>query len=163
MNELLRVKGANGEIIAYDDRVVISRKSFGGFILQGVRGDRTYYYKDLQGIEYRKPGMINGYMKFIIAGGQDYGGTKSGVLMSKGGDDPNSVILRAFKKETVVLSEKMNELISGKLNEVKNNPTTTTSSNSSIGDELLKYKNLLDSGAISEDEYNSLKNSIINK
>ncbi|OYS78974.1 hypothetical protein CBG04_07775 [Limosilactobacillus reuteri] len=96
----MTLKGTNGIITADDKKVVISRKSLGGLSFQGIKGDRTIYYKDVSSIEYKRPTKLaNGYIQFIpygtIATDQSVGilGTKR--LATK---DPNSVFLRAFKK-----------------------------------------------------------------
>lgn len=44
----------------------------------------------------------------------------------------------------------------------KNKPAPKTTSSNSIADELIKAKQLLDSGAITETEYNALKNKLLN-
>ena len=44
----------------------------------------------------------------------------------------------------------------------KDDPAPKTTSSNSIADELIKAKQLLDSGAITETEYNALKNKLLN-
>lgn len=60
-------KGSNGQVEAYLDRVVIRRKGIFGYVAQGVRGDRTIYYSEITGVEYKKPTMLaHGYIQFIV-------------------------------------------------------------------------------------------------
>ena len=157
---LMELKATNGTIIAYEDRVVISRQTFGGIFSQGFKGDRTFFYKDLTSVEYKKPGMINGYLQFITAGtisanpGVGLFGTSTQSLK-----DNNTVILRAFNENVPADSEKLYNLILSKMTEYKN--ISTVASNSSSADELMKFKNLLDQGIINQEEFDAKKKQLL--
>ena len=161
MEKLLELKGTNGTIIAYDDRVIIKRKGFTAYATQrGFTGDRTFFYQDLNAVEYKKPSMVaNGYMKFVLAGTFDtkattglYGGTKQRSSMG----DQNTVILRAFRKEVPKLSEELYNLIIDNMSKAKNTTTTVVQSASNL-DELKKLAELRDSGIISQEEFENQK------
>lgn len=162
MEELMSLKCTNGTIIVYEDRVVISRKGVAAFLLQGAVGDRIYYYSDLKTVEYRKPGMINGYMKFIIEGTNDIN-AKVNLLSStkESAQDPNTVILRAFNSKIPKESEKIFNLIMEKIKEYKNN-TTKDTDKISEADEIIKFKKLLDDGIITREEFEKKKKQLLN-
>ncbi|KGH33744.1 hypothetical protein [Lactococcus cremoris] len=66
MSELKHIaKGANGQVEAYDDKIVITRKGFLGVVTQGLKGDRTIYYSDLKGIEYKKTNICSKWIHTI--------------------------------------------------------------------------------------------------
>lgn len=48
---LAKVKGTGGIVYVFSDRVVISRKSITVFFGQGIKGDKTIYFKDIKVIE----------------------------------------------------------------------------------------------------------------
>ena len=52
MKEIMKLKGMNGVIYLYEDRITISRKTFGGISSFGIVGDKTIYYNSIQGVEY---------------------------------------------------------------------------------------------------------------
>ena len=117
--EKFNLKCSNGRLLVYEDRIVISRKTLTGFVMQGLKGDRTFFYKNLSGIEYRKPTIIaNGYIKFITAGTVETN-QKNGFLggsTMEAAKDPNALILRAFNKEVPKKSEEIYNYILSKIN-----------------------------------------------
>ena len=163
-NLVVQIEGQNGSAIAYEDRVVLSRKGLKGFMSQGYAGDRTYYYKDITAVDYKKPSlMANGYLRIIVGGIQDNNGKKVGLVgtTSDTMKDPNTLALRAFKKETANKTEEFYNYIMKKINESNSNQGSSNSNNSAA-DEIKKYKELLDMGAITEEEYEAKKKELLN-
>lgn len=113
---LFQLKGTDGTVIAYEDRVVIRRKGFFAITTYGFKGDRTFFYNALSGIEYRKPGNLNGYMKFIAAGTPNIQ-RRIGLFASTTvtPHDENTVILRAFNPQTPSNADRMYALLMKKL------------------------------------------------
>lgn len=162
MAELMSLKCTNGTIIVHDDKVVISRKGIFAFASQGAVGDRIYYYNDLKTVEYRKPGMINGYMKFIVEGTNDINAKVNLMSTTKeSAQDPNTVVLRAFNSKVPKESEKMYNLIMQKIEECKNTDKIGKSNNISTADEIMKFKNLLDEGIITQEEFEKKKQELL--
>jgi len=160
--ELMSLKATNGTVIAYEDRVVISRKGFAAWATQGFKGDRTFFYSDLSGIEYKKPGMINGYMKFITAGTRDIS-PGVGLMGSslKSVQDENTVILRAFNTKVPKSSEELYRLLMDKVQAAKSR-TAPSFALESAPEQIMKYKELVDAGVITEEEFNLKKKQLLN-
>lgn len=160
-NNLIELKATNGILFVYEDRVVISRKTFTGFMMQGHAGDRTIYFSDIQSVEFRKPTLIaNGYLQFIVAG-TSYTNSRPGLLGSskQSTEDPNTLLLRAFNKKTPIEAEKAHKVILDRLNHYRNGKNQN--SGLSSADELRKYKSLLDDGIISQEEYDLKKKVLL--
>ncbi len=160
---LMELKGTNGTITAYENKVVISRKGVFAIASQGFKGDRTFFYNDLSGIDYKKPGWTNGYIKFLTPG--TLGTSPRVSLMGSSPEsmqDENTVILRAFNSDTPKLSEDMYNLLMEKINISKSGPANSTTSAFSSADEILKYKQLLDASIISQDEFENKKKQLLN-
>lgn len=164
MNEvLMKIEGQNGSATAYEDRIVISRNGFKSFIAQGMAGDRTYFYKDITSVDFRKPTLLaNGYLKILTGGIQDDNSKKVNLMGTTKAafNDPNTLALRAFKKETANTYEDFYKLIMDKINNSKNN--NSNNFNSSVADEIKKFKELLDMGAITEEEFETKKKELLN-
>ncbi len=159
---LMSLKATNGTIVVYEDRVVIERKGLFSLASQGIKGDRTFFYCDLSGVEYKKPSiMANGYMKFITSGTKDID-AKVGMFGSsrQSAEDPNTVLLRAFDKKVPIESEKIYNFLMKKISDIKKANINSHTAISSA-DEILKFKNLLDNGIISEEEFEAKKKQLL--
>jgi hypothetical protein len=162
MEKKTEFKGQNGVLIVYDECVAISRKSFGGFISQGASsGERKYYYKDINGIEYKKPTiMANGYFKIIIAGSAE-SNAKVGILGSskESMQDQNTVVLRAFNKKVGQQTDEIYELVMEKISSAKSKNTGEVSTKM---DELKKLGELKASGVLTDEEFQIEKAKLLN-
>ena len=160
--EIDTIKCTNGLLKVYEDRAVISRNTVMGFVSQGLKGDKVFFYKDLSSIEYKKPSFFaNGYIKFVTAGTQE---TKQNIGMLgnttfEASKDPNTLILRAFNKEIPKKSEEIYNYILKRMSECKNVMVAT--SQTSNADEILKFKQLLDQGIITQEEFERKKQELL--
>ncbi len=162
MKELMSLKGTDGTIIAYDDRVVISRQGLTAISAHGFKGDKTFFYTDLTSIEYKKPGMTNGYIHFVVPGASSHSpkvnliGTSQNTL-----SDENTVTFRAFNKNVPSESEELYNILLEQIQKAKSTNNLSNNNFQSGADEILKYKSLLDSGIITQDEFNAKKKQIL--
>lgn len=160
--EEMKLKCTNGLLFVYDDKIIISRKTAMGFFAQGLKGDKVFFYKDLSSIEYKKPtAFANGYIKFITAGTTEtkqnigiIGNTTKAALQ-----DTNTLILRAFNKETPILADKIYQYILFKISNAKKENNLVINS---VADEITKLKKLLDDGIITHEEFEHKKTSLLN-
>lgn len=159
---LAEVKGFGGFVYVHSDRVIISRKSITGFIYQGFKGDKTIYFKDIKSIEYKKPTkLVNGYIQFVVnpelARNQSVGIFGTSYEAAK---DPDALILRAFKKETVQDGEKVYQVAMQQWE--KSKAAKQKQPLLDPADEIAKYKKLLDDGTITKEEFEAKKKQLLN-
>ena len=159
---LMELKATNGTLLVYNDRVVIKRKGLFAVASQGIKGDTVFFYNTLSGVDYKRPGMINGYMRFVTGGTVDFN-SKSGLIKTSKAttQDPNTVVLRAFKSSTPKMADEIYNLILQKINEAHSNAGTVVNQLSGA-DEIVKYKNLLDQGIITQEEFDKKKSELLN-
>jgi len=162
MDIIAEFKGQNGKIIVHNDYLVISKKTFGGFLSQGgSSGDRRYYYKDLITLEYKKPTiMANGYYKAIVQGTVETN-AKVGLFSSSmsSAKDQNTIILRAFTKKVGEETDRIYNIIMQKISEAKKEkPAQATSSKM---DELKKLGDLKASGIITDEQFQKEKEKLL--
>lgn len=160
MTEIISLKATNGIIRVFEDRVEISRSTAMGFMTQGIKGDRVYFYPDIVSVEYRKPTiMANGYLKLIVAGTHSTN-AKVGLLSSasRSMQDENTLILRAFKSDTPKIADLIYEEL---MKRIKASKSSKQGEQLSVADEILKFKNLLDQGVITVDEYEKKKKQLL--
>lgn len=152
MDVLFELKEDYGQIYVYEDKIVIERKGFKAFITQGMKGGKTIPFSSLTSIQFKPAGTItNGYIQFGVLGGVE---CKGGALAA--GYDENTVF---FQKKNSELANNIKEFLEKKIAE-KNNPAPTIQQTSSA-DELKKFKDLLDSGVITQEEFDAKKKQLL--
>lgn len=103
----LQLKGTNGKLIVYDDRIVISRKTFGGFANFGMVSDRTIYYKSIQGVE-----LSTTSIRIIMVGDNRPAYKLSEIKLQQ--KDANTIMFLSPSKRKI--AKNIYEIISQKIN-----------------------------------------------
>lgn len=159
MECLISVKGLNGVLSVYEDKITISRKTAAGFLMQGIKGDRDIYFKDIKSIEFKKATMLaNGYIQFITNAELATNQKVSLLGTSKEAyEDPNTLIIRAFNKDTVKKSVEAYDVSIKMLKAYK----AGESKSSSKAEELREFKALLDEGIITQEDFDAKKKELL--
>lgn len=66
---LYKFKGVDGQMYVYDNRVIITRKGFGGNLTHTLSGNKTIPFKSIESVQFKEPGITNGYIYFATIGG----------------------------------------------------------------------------------------------
>lgn len=143
------LKGNNGQLELYNDKVIIKRKGIGAKLTQGfTKGEKTIYLKQIAGIQLKLAGgLTNGYIQFTIPGGVE---NRAGIMSAV--SDENSIV---FKKKNNTAAQEVKNKIE-ELQRVINIPNGF-----SAADEIKKYKELLDQGVLTEEEFNKKKKQLL--
>lgn len=140
------------EIIIKDNFISITPKGLSNAINKGLVGTKKIDMNNITGLQFKEPGMTSGYLQFILLGSQE---SKGGIMAAV--KDENTILFT--KKElNIVLEIKayVEEFIAN-----KNSVTQNNNQQFSNADEILKFKQLLDIGAITEEEFEAQKKSIL--
>ena len=146
--------GVGDTLLVYDDKVVITHKGILNFFAMGIKGDKTLYYSDITSVQYKKPGFTAGYIQFSLPGGRESTG---GVFAAT--NDENTITL-SNTAEVISTAEKVVEYINDKLRDIKSGRSGATSP-LSAADEVKKFKDLLDTGVISQEEFDAKKKQLL--
>lgn len=103
-------------------------------------------------VQVKKAGLQSGYIYFQTIGGLDNTSIKSFEEIK---NDENSILFNSSKKYKIALQIK--EFVEGY------KQTTSTGDINSVADEILKFKELLDNGIITQGEFEKQKNKLLNK
>lgn len=153
MEALFNLKGETKTLEVYEDHCVIKgRKSFYGVLSGSIwAGAKEFYYADMTAVQYRKAGtLFVGFIQF------EYPGSPSG---ENNLESENSFVFYGKDKD---LYDKAYRYIKERISyykQQKNNPQPAAVS--STADELKKFKELLDSGVITEEEFNAKKKELL--
>ena len=155
------IDGVRGRHIdIYTDKVVITTKVTIGSLLthNATDGEKTIYYSDCIGIQFKQSKFAIGYLQLETASSN--GNNKSSNFFAE----------NSFTFDTTVISnEQMIEVadyVKSRVDAVKKGgtaPASTNNNNMSVADELLKLKQLLDMGVLSQEEFDEQKNKLLNK
>jgi len=149
------LEGVGGTLHVYGNKIVISRSGRGeSFLLHGLKGDKTVYFQCITGLQLKKgQGWLeDGYIQFSIQGGNESVG---GIW--KALTDENTVV---FKKVHNELAQKIHDFIEKKIAE-GHSPVPAQTPPQTSADEIMKMKGLLDSGVISQDEFDAFKKKVL--
>ena len=141
-----------GQLYVYEDRIVIERKGVSAFLTQGLKGGKTIPIASLTNIQFKPTGRLtNGYIQFSVLGEV---GSKGGALVA--GSDENTVF---FKKKNAEVAENIRAFLEEKIINKSNTPTTIQAL--SPAEELKKFKDLLDQGIITQEEFDAKKKQLL--
>lgn len=144
--------GINGQISVYEDKIVISRSGFLGYASQGLAGKKTIPMTSIMSVQFRSAASVNGFIQFGILGGRE---ARGGVINAA--DDENTVMFKeSLNDEARRIKDYIESII---LARAKNNAGAVQQF--SPADELRKFKELLDMGAITQEEFDTVKKKIL--
>lgn len=149
--------GLKDTLLVYDDRIVIMHRGALNAISMGVKGDKTIYYSDITSVQYKKPGFASGYIQFSIPGGNE---NKGGIFGAT--TDENSITIG--NANLAPMAEKIVDFVNKKIREFKTRSVSgsaTVIQQNSSADELKKFKELLDSGIITQEEFDAKKKQLL--
>ncbi len=146
------LKGSNGEVELFSDKVILTRSGFRAKMFFGFtnpKGDKTIYFNHIAAIQVKKPSLTCGYIKFTVPGDiEGYGGAFDALK------NENAVTFSAEKEYEIALD------IKTKIENTKT-PTVTGTKSLSDADEIRKFKQLLDEGVLSNEEFERKKKQLL--
>ena len=155
-NLIFSLKGEFCDMDVYDDHATLKGKKGINGVLRGTlgNGEKDYYYCDLVSVQYKKRGLLTtGFIKFEMAGAAAYKGWQ------RGADNSFIISLGYVKNED---AEEAYNYIMKRFREFKEEKNKQHENSSiSSADELKKYKELLDTGIITQEEFDAKKKQLL--
>ena len=154
MDALFSLDGNVATLTVYEDHCVITGKKnlLGVIVGRALNGSKEFYYTDITSVQYKKASsLINGFIQFEYAGshsGQQNFGNENSFIIVKGKTD-----IEQCEKAYQYIKERVSFY-----KQQKNNPTITTIS---PAEELKKFKELLDCGIITQEEFDTKKKELL--
>ncbi len=152
-------KGGKSIIKINGNTLTISRPGLMSKMSLGFTGDKTIMINQISGVQIKKVGLARGYIQFIMAGTKE---VKSGII---GGKIDENVVYSdsSFKKSNKQINddfEKIKKYIED-FNSNQNNTTVVQNVKSPV-EQVKELKELLDMGAISQEEFDKKKKELLN-
>ncbi len=142
------IKGSQRILIVYEDKVVLKQvKNFSSVITHNFfKGDKTISYSQMTGVQFKKASnFILGYIQFETSS-------------TRGGDNFNSENSWTFDTPYNDVATKIVDYVNERISQQTSGQIIQQVSSA---DELLKYKQLLDSGIITQEEFDKKKKDLL--
>lgn len=151
---ITKLEGANGIVELYLNRIVIKRRGFRGVLGHGFfKGDKEIMLKSITGVQVKKAGyVVLGYIQFSMQGGNEGRGG-----LTEATQDENTVTFD--NSQNKVAEEVKNKIF--ELQQQSESKSVNQVISLSGADEILKYKQLLDIGIITQEEFDAKKKQIL--
>ena len=147
MRESFRFDKPKTEVFIEEDGILFRRGKHDMNVHKIGRGDVKVYYRDIIDIKFHEPTVFSqGYLQFSTPRTDIIG-----VLATV--DQKEKAVF--FKKKKLKDAIELKKVVEERLNVFHNK------ANSSIADEIIKYKELLDTGAITEREFQNFKEKLL--
>ena len=146
-----------GILTVYEDYCVMSaKKNATTFMTTGTyySGEKRFYYCDLTSLQFKEPGLLTaGYIQFEYPGSGNAGNRNPF-------ESENSFIVQ---KQFAELGRNIYEYINRRIAESKKNKINQSSAPATVSpaEELKKFKELLDLGVISQEEFDAKKKQLL--
>ena len=151
----------SGKILdVYDNRAVFTSTHSTSTIVTGLilgasrfQGEKTIYFRDVIAVQHKPSAIVDGYIQLETSAGNmtssssAYGGENSIQFAGKELNSEAEIIVAFIRKQ---------------LDEIKNPPLGGIVNQVSPIEELKKFKELLDMGIITQEEFDSKKKQLLN-
>jgi hypothetical protein len=157
-NTIYEIDGNMGSTLkVYEDRCVISVSGVKAVLFgTALNGDKEFYYSDITSVQFKNLGVTTGYLQFEFAGSH----SKNNYLSENSFTFSATIGTAKYKR----LKEEMipvYEYIQSKVRSMKELKNYQSRGDVSIADELIKFKELLDNGIISQEEFDKKKKQLL--
>ena len=143
----------------YDNKVVYTSTQSTSTLVTGLvlgtsvtQGEKTIYFKDAVGVQYKPSSIADGYIQVETAAGgvstanSQYGGENSIQFSGKKSNEEAEIIVNFIRKQ---------------IEDIKNAPVSGVVQQLSPAEELKKFKELLDMGVITQEEFDAKKKELL--
>ena len=157
-----QVRGAQRLLDVYEDRVVLTQlQNFRAFMTNDYfKGEKSIPFSSMTSIQFKEASsMILGYIQFEVPGvnnSSNFGSENSWTYY----DRDNALARQIYE----YCHKRMMECRSGvQPQNTQSEPRPAPAKQDDIPDQILKYKKLLDAGAITQEEYDAKKKELLAK
>lgn len=154
MNPIYTMKGPKDILEVFEHKLTIAPAGALGFLSKGVKGKKEIPFTSIVAIQFKEANFVtSGYLQFTIPGGNE---SKGGVFAAA--QDENTFMF-AKKKDNAIALEIKN-YIESEVHEARKPQTVAPTAN--LSDELQKLATLKEQGILSDGEFQSAKQKLLN-
>ena len=160
--EVYNIKSSDGRVLrVFPDKIILTQKGLLGAMSRGFAGEKTIYYSDISSVQFKNCGWTAGFLEFTFNGSGD----RSGGPMSGANNEnrftfgrPTIGAARKLAKEMEEVKSYIDRAIEASRRKIIQGGSV---SQISSADEIMKFKNLLDNGIITQSEFEAKKKQLL--
>ena len=160
MGLIYDLKGCRGRSLrVYENKCIFKVSITVGSILtqNATDGEKTIYYSDVIGIQFKPSGLAIGYLQLETASSSGNNKTSNFFNENSFTYEPQNITNEEMEKVVAYIRERVEAC-----KEAKNNPVIAAPVAAvSVADEIKKFKELLDMGAITQEEFDAKKKQLL--
>ena len=139
-------------LVLENEKLTIIRKGLLSFFNHGLKGQKTIMFHSISGIQYKASGISAGYIQFIVMGSQE---NKGGLQAALKDENTVAFVGKKYNKQAEEIKRYIENYNSNK------NKESTIAQQIDKYDQLAKIKKLLDSGILTQEEFENEKKKIL--
>lgn len=154
MSEVFEFKSAGKYTVTVDEYgVAIQQKGLLNAMAVGITGTKQLPFTSMTAVQFKPAGMLSGYIQFTVLGGNE---AKGGVFQAA--SDENTIM---FTKKDQDEANRLKQLVEGKIREAHAGKVSPTQPLKSTPEQIREFKELLDMGAITQEEFDQKKSQLL--
>ena len=139
--------------MTFNDDNLVLEKTKRELVPVGLRGSKTIPYSSITSVQFKEPGILTvGYIQLVILGEPSVQGDTLKAI-----ENENTT---PFAKKDLSAAYHVKALIEKKVKESRNNPSATIIQKTPI-EQIKDLKELLDLGAITQEEFDKKKKQLL--
>lgn len=157
---IYNLTGCRGRSLrVYENKCIFKVSITVGSILtqNATDGEKTIYYSDVIGVQFKPSGLAIGYLQLETASSSGNNKTSNFFNENSFTYEPQNITNEEMEKVVAYIRERVEAC-----KEAKNNPVIAAPIAAvSVADEIKKFKELLDMGAITQEEFDTKKKQLL--
>jgi len=157
---IYNLTGCRGRSLrVYENKCIFKVSITVGSILtqNATDGEKTIYYSDVIGVQFKPSGLAIGYLQLETASSSGNNKTSNFFNENSFTYEPQNITNEEMEKVVAYIRERVEAC-----KEAKNNPVIAAPVAAvSVADEIKKFKELLDMGAITQEEFDAKKKQLL--
>jgi len=156
MEKIIEIKSPYKIVIKLDDNGMEIQRS--GFWAGGLKGEKKLFYRNISAVNIKNASTFSqGFLQFTLHGSPE----RNSIFGSIGlANDENSII---FSNKDNIIMQELKRFVEEKISEASAPVVSqTVISEKSAAEQIKEFKELLDLGVITEEEFNQKKKQLLN-
>ncbi len=154
MSEVFEFKSAGKYMVTVDEYgVAIQQKGVLNALAVGITGTKQLPFTSMTAVQFKPAGLLSGYIQFTVLGGNE---AKGGVFQAAG--DENTIM---FAKKEQDEANRLKTLVEGKIRDSQAGKASPGQQVKSAAEQIREFKELLDMGAITQEEFELKKSQLL--